>query len=115
MLSSDVRSKSLDCVEDEQHFMTLCEPNACGGFLRECFAYRKQIFSQLPPRRFNTVVVRMFLGFKCSSASAGISRMLFMLSQQGSTAYRMEGLRCTLDQWLQMVVPVRQCPARQSC
>jgi len=68
--------KSLDCVEDEQHFvfdcpayshicemhqvtafgppaarctiadfMILCEPNACGGFLRECFAYRKQILS----------------------------------------------------------------------
>ena len=62
--------KSLDCVEDEQHFdfdcpaynhirsqhldllqhcctiadfMTLCEPNACGGFLRECFVCRKQI------------------------------------------------------------------------
>ena len=62
--------KSLDCVEDEQHFvfdcpayshirsqhlgllqhcctiadfMTLCEPNACGDFLRECFACRKQI------------------------------------------------------------------------
>jgi len=26
-------------------FMTLCEPNACGGFLRECFACRKQILS----------------------------------------------------------------------
>ena len=64
--------KSLDCVEDEQHlvfgcpaysrirsqhldllqhcctiadFMTLCEPNACGGFLRELFACRKQILS----------------------------------------------------------------------
>ena len=64
--------KSLDCVEDEQHFVfdcpayshirsqhsellqhcctiadfvTLCEPNACGGFLRECFACRKQILS----------------------------------------------------------------------
>ena len=64
--------KSLHCVEDEQHFvfdcpayshirsqhldllqhcctiadfMTLCEPNACGGFLRECFACRKQILS----------------------------------------------------------------------
>ena len=64
--------KSLDCVEDEQHFvfdcpayshirpqhagllqhcctiadfMLLCEPNACGGFLRELFAYRKQILS----------------------------------------------------------------------
>ncbi len=64
--------KSLDCVEDEQHFvfdcpayshiksqhldllqhcctiadfMILCEPNACGGFLRECFACRKQILS----------------------------------------------------------------------
>jgi len=64
--------KSLDCVEDEQHFvfycpayshirsqhldllqhcctiadfMTLCEPNACGGFLRGCFARRKQILS----------------------------------------------------------------------
>ena len=62
--------KSLDCVEDEQHFifycpayshirsqhldllqhcctiadfMSLCEPNASGGFLRECFACRKQI------------------------------------------------------------------------
>ncbi len=59
--------KSLDCVEDEQHFvfcpayshirsqhldllqhcftiadfMSLCKPNACGGFLRECFACRK--------------------------------------------------------------------------
>jgi len=64
--------KSLDCVEDEQHFVfdcpayshirsqhldllqhcctiadfiILCEPNACGGFLRECFACRKQILS----------------------------------------------------------------------
>ena len=64
--------KSLNCVEDEQHFvfdcpayshirsqhldllqhcctiadfMTLCEPNACRGFLRECFACRKQILS----------------------------------------------------------------------
>ena len=66
--------KSLDCVEDEQHvvfdcpayshidirsqhldllqhcctiadFMTLCEPNACGGFLRECFICRKQTLS----------------------------------------------------------------------
>ena len=63
--------KSLDCVEDEQHFvfdcpayhirsqhldllqhcctiadfMALCEPNTCGGFLRECFACRKQILS----------------------------------------------------------------------
>ncbi len=64
--------RSLDCVEDEQHFvfdcpayshirsqhldllqhcctiadfMTLCEPNAFGGFLRECFACRKQILS----------------------------------------------------------------------
>ena len=64
--------KSLDCVEDEQHFvfycpayshirsqhldllqhcctiadfMILCEPNACGGFLRERFACRKQILS----------------------------------------------------------------------
>jgi len=64
--------KSLDCVEDEQHFvfycpayshirsqhldllqhcctiadfMILCEPNACGGSLSECFAYRKQILS----------------------------------------------------------------------
>ena len=64
--------KSLDCVEDEQHFvsdcpayshirsqhvdllqhycaiagfMTSCEPNACGAFLRERFACRKQILS----------------------------------------------------------------------
>ena len=68
--------KSLDRVEDEQHFvfdcpayghimirsqhsnldllqhcctiadfMTLCEPNTCGGFPRECFAFRKQILS----------------------------------------------------------------------
>jgi len=64
--------KSLDCVEDEQHFvfdcpayshirsqhldllqhcctiadfMIFCEPNACGGFLRECFACRKQMLS----------------------------------------------------------------------
>ena len=64
--------QSLDYVEDEQHFvfdcpayshirsqhldllqhcctiadfMTLCEPNACGGFLRECFACRKQTLS----------------------------------------------------------------------
>ena len=57
--------KSLDCVEDEQHFVFdcpaycyirsqhlnllqhcfLCEPNACGGFLRECFACRKQFLS----------------------------------------------------------------------
>ncbi len=64
--------KSMDCVEDEQHFvfdrpayshirsqhlgllqhcctiadfMTLCEPNALGGFIRECFACRKQILS----------------------------------------------------------------------
>ena len=62
--------KSLDYVEDEQHFvfdcpayshirsqhsdlhcctiadfMTLCEPNACGGLFRECFACRKQILS----------------------------------------------------------------------
>ncbi len=66
--------KSLDCVEDEQHFvfdcpayshmhirsqhldllqhccgiadfMSLCEPNACGGgFIRECFGCRKQVF-----------------------------------------------------------------------
>ena len=61
--------KSLDCVEDEQHFVfdcpayihirsqrldilqhycttahfvSLCEPNSCGGFFRECFACRKQ-------------------------------------------------------------------------
>ena len=61
--------KSLDCVDDEQHFvfdcpahnhirsqhldllqhcynvahfMTVCEPNTCGGFLRKCFACRKQ-------------------------------------------------------------------------
>ena len=63
--------KSVDCVEDEQHcvlsfsayshirsqhlnllqhwrladFITLREPNACSGFLRECFAYREQILS----------------------------------------------------------------------
>ena len=64
--------KSLDCVEDDQHFvfdcpaysqirsqhldllqhcctvkdfMTLCELNTCGGFRRECVAFRKQILS----------------------------------------------------------------------
>ena len=66
--------KSLDCVEDEQHFvfdcpaylynhirsqhlnllqhcctiadfMAFCEPNTCGGFFRECFACSKQILS----------------------------------------------------------------------
>jgi len=64
--------KSLDCVEDKQHFvfdcpayshirsqhldllqhccaiadfMSLCEPNACGDFLRKCFACRKQILT----------------------------------------------------------------------
>ena len=64
--------KSLGCMEDEQHFvfdcpayshirsqhvdlllhcctiadfMILCEPNACGGLLKECFACRKQFCS----------------------------------------------------------------------
>ena len=64
--------KSLDCVEDEQHLIFdcpayshtrsqhvdllqhcgtiadfTCEPkrNACGGFLRECFACRKQFLT----------------------------------------------------------------------
>ncbi len=64
--------KSLDYVQDEQHFafdcpaynhirakhvnlfqhsytvasfMFMCEPNACGGFLRECFACRKNILT----------------------------------------------------------------------
>jgi len=39
--------------------MILCEPNACGGFLRERFAYRKQILSvgsQLPPRTLNILI-----------------------------------------------------------
>ena len=26
-------------------FLSLCEPNACGGFLADCFAYRKEILS----------------------------------------------------------------------
>ena len=26
-------------------FMSLCEANACGGFLRDCFASRKEILS----------------------------------------------------------------------
>ena len=26
-------------------FMSLCKPNACGGFLRDCFASRKEILS----------------------------------------------------------------------
>ncbi len=68
--------KSLDCVENEQHFVQICpayshirsqhldllqhcctiadftfwcEPkrNACGDFLRECFACRKQIFESM--------------------------------------------------------------------
>ena len=64
--------KSLDCAEDEQHFVfdcpayshirsqhldllqhcfatadgvTLCKPDTCGGFLMECFACKKQILS----------------------------------------------------------------------
>ena len=64
--------KSLDCVEDEQHFvihcpanshirsqhldllqhcctiadfMALCEPNACGGFPLKCFACGQQVLS----------------------------------------------------------------------
>ena len=84
--------KSLDCVEDKQHFvfdcpayshirsqhldllqhcctiadfMTLREPNACDGFLRECFVGSKpclyeftelnflSVGSQLPPRTLN--------------------------------------------------------------
>jgi len=45
---SHIRSQHLDLL---QHcctiadFMILCEPNACGGFLMECFACRKQILS----------------------------------------------------------------------
>ena len=64
--------KSLDCVEDQQHFllycpayshtrsqlldllqhcctiadfMSLCEPSACNDFLRESFAFLKQILT----------------------------------------------------------------------
>ena len=43
---SHIRSQHLDLL---QHcctfadFMFLCEPNTCGGLLRECFACRKQI------------------------------------------------------------------------
>ena len=45
---SRIRSQHLNLL---QHcctiadFMTLCEPNAYGGFLRGCFACRKQILS----------------------------------------------------------------------
>jgi len=49
-------------------FMTLCEPNACGGFLRECFVGSKSclyeftelnflsVGSQLPPRTLNILI-----------------------------------------------------------
>ena len=51
-------------------FISLCEPNACGGFLRACFACRERIFylyeftelnflsvgSQLPRRTLNTLI-----------------------------------------------------------
>ena len=45
---SRIRSQHLNLL---QHcctiaaFLTSCEPNGCGGFLRECFACRKQILS----------------------------------------------------------------------
>ena len=71
--------KSLDCVEDAQHvvfdcpgyshirsqhldllqhcctiadFMALCEPNTCGGFLRECFSCSKSCLYEFTELNF---------------------------------------------------------------
>ena len=45
---SGVRQKYASLVQQAfsvSDFFTNSEPNACGGFLRECFPYRKSIVS----------------------------------------------------------------------
>ena len=42
---SHIRSQHMDLLQHcctIAEFLSLCEPNACGDFLRECFACRKQ-------------------------------------------------------------------------